>query len=188
MLSHLRFHRRGPSNPNSPNPDNTSWDAGSLQPAQLVPDDSSVPAPDIRPRSSTSAPPSQPQARPQSPPLTSPPPPPQPQQAPPPPPSQAPPTLPPIARVASVETEYSASEYSIYTGDPEPLPREEPRQPARSPYSEQTGFLGGLKYRREQDAAAAAAATSPRAGPRREARATRWITGIPPAGPISPRS
>ncbi|KAK7979785.1 hypothetical protein PG989_012242 [Apiospora arundinis] len=165
MLSHLRFHRRGPSNPNSPNPDNTSWDAGSLQPAQLVPDDSSVPAPDIRPRSSTSAPPSQPQARPQSPPLTSPPPPPQPQQAPPPPPSQAPPTLPPIARVASVETEYSASEYSIYTGDPEPLPREEPRQPARSPYSEQTGFLGGLKYRREQDAAAAAAATSPRAGP-----------------------
>ncbi|KAK8106851.1 uncharacterized protein PG998_008864 [Apiospora kogelbergensis] len=166
MLSHLRFHRRGPSNPTSPNPDNAAWDAASHQPAQLVSDDSSVPAPDIRPRSATSVPQSQSQARPQSPPFTSPPPPPQPQQAPPPPPpSQAPPSLPPIARVASVDTEYSASEYSIYTGDPEPLPREEPRQPARSPYSETTGFLGGLKYRREQDAAAAAAATSPRAGP-----------------------
>lgn len=166
MLSHLRFHRRGPSNPSSPNLDsNASWD---VQPPQLVPDDSSVPAPDIRPRSSTSPPQSQQaQARSQSPPLTSPPPPPQPQQAPPPPPSQAPPSLPPIARVASVsETEYSASEYSVYVGDPESHhSREEPRVPARSPYTEQTGFLGGLKYRREQDAAAAGAVTSPRAGP-----------------------
>ncbi|KAK8093617.1 hypothetical protein PG997_000302 [Apiospora hydei] len=169
MLSHLRFHRRGPSNPTSPNPDSTSWD---VQPAQLVPDDSSVPAPDIRPRSTTSAPQSQhAQARPQSPPLTSPPPPPQPQQAPPPPPSQAPPSLPPIARVASVsETEYSESVYSVYVGDPESHPREEPRSEPRSdarpPLVEQNSFLGGLKYRREQDAAAAAAATtSPRAGP-----------------------
>ncbi|KAK7978541.1 hypothetical protein PG988_006031 [Apiospora saccharicola] len=166
MLSHLRFHRRGPSNPTSPNPDsNASWD---VQPMQLVPDDSSVPAPDIRPRSAISPPQSQQgPARSQSPPLTSPAPPPQPQQAPPPPPSQAPPSLPPIARVASVsETEYSASEYSVYVGDPESHhSREEPRVPARSPYTEQSSFLGGLKYRREQDAAAAAAVTSPRAGP-----------------------
>lgn len=165
MLSHLRFHRRGPSNPTSPNPDsNASWD---VQPPQLVPDDSSVPAPGIRPRSATSPPQSQQgPARSQSPPLTSPPPPPQPQGAPPPPPSQAPPSLPPIARVASVsETEYSASEYSVYVGDPESHhSREEPRVPAQSPYTEQTSFLGGLKYRREQDAAAAAV-TSPRAGP-----------------------
>ncbi|KAK8086157.1 hypothetical protein PG994_001131 [Apiospora phragmitis] len=171
MLSHLRFHRRGPSNPSSPIPDSnaSSWD---VRPPQLVPDDSSVPAPDIRPRSSTSGPPSQQaQARPQSPSLTSPPPPPappQPQQAPPPPPpSQAPPSLPPIARVASVsETEYSESVYSVYVGDPDSQPREEPRPPVRSPSNEHTGFLGGLKYRREQDAAAAAATVaSPRPGP-----------------------
>ncbi|KAI1381302.1 hypothetical protein F4677DRAFT_402640 [Hypoxylon crocopeplum] len=146
MLSHLRFHRRGPSNPSSPIPENSPWDTASLQPAQLVPEDG-VPAPEIRPRSATSVPFAHGHGQP----------PPQPA------PSQLqqqpvqheqPPILPPIARISSAE-----SDLSIDPGNFESKKREESKQESkplpRSPYNEDSGFIGGLalqNYRREQQA------------------------------------
>ncbi|KAK0613941.1 hypothetical protein B0T14DRAFT_527352 [Immersiella caudata] len=55
MLSHLRFHRRAPSNPTSPLPDPPpSWEAAALQDRNSTPDDG-LPRPDTRPKSSNSA-------------------------------------------------------------------------------------------------------------------------------------
>ncbi|KAI0015686.1 hypothetical protein F4780DRAFT_762900 [Xylariomycetidae sp. FL0641] len=144
MLQHLRFHRRGPSNPTSPIPDSSPWGSSSLSPANLVPQDA-VPAPDIRPRSASGAP----FAPSHGPPPTHPTPSHPPQSS-----HQQPPCLPPITRVVSDE-----SERSMERKDPEPKPSEdskpEPKPLLRSPYNEQSGFIGGLaleKYRREQAA------------------------------------
>ncbi|KAI1165410.1 hypothetical protein F5B18DRAFT_610892 [Nemania serpens] len=132
-MLHLRFHRRTPSNPASPVLDTT------LQPGHLVPVDG-VPAPDVRPRSSTSLPFAQAHGQPSS----------QPQR------DQNPPVLPPIARVVSAD-----SERSLYSQNSEPKPRDDvksrddPKPLPRSPYNEQSGFIGGLalqNYRREQAA------------------------------------
>ncbi|KAM7213497.1 hypothetical protein V8F06_011110 [Rhypophila decipiens] len=55
MLSHLRFHRRAPSNPTSPLPDQlSSWEATAIHDHPQTAQDVS-PRPDIRPRSSNSA-------------------------------------------------------------------------------------------------------------------------------------
>ncbi|KAI6080299.1 hypothetical protein F4821DRAFT_251801 [Hypoxylon rubiginosum] len=159
MLSHLRFHRRGPSNPSSPVPENNPWDTASLQPAQLVPEDG-IPTPEIRPRSATSVPfaHGHGQPPPQPVPTLSHPIPPQPQSPPPPPPQlqpqpqqyEQPPVLPPIARISSAE-----SDLSIDLGNFEPRQRDEPKPLPRSPYNESSSFIGGLalqNYRREQAA------------------------------------
>ncbi|KAI1388518.1 uncharacterized protein F4822DRAFT_403022 [Hypoxylon trugodes] len=142
MLSHLRFHRRGPSNPSSPIPENSPWDTAALQPAQLVPEDG-VPAPEIRPRSATSVPfaHGHGQPPPQPPPSQSPQ---QPVQ------HHQPPVLPPIARISSAD-----SDLSIDLEVHESKQREEPKPLPRSPYNEETGFIGGLalqNYRREREA------------------------------------
>lgn len=139
MLSHLRFHRRGPSNPSSPIPENSPWDATALQPAQLVPEDG-VPAPEIRPRSATSVPFAHGHGQP---PLQSP------SQVASPQSQQQPPVLPPIARISSAD-----SDLSINVANLESNPREESKPLPRSPYSEDTGFIGGLalqKYRQSQE-------------------------------------
>ncbi|KAF4971509.1 hypothetical protein FSARC_1669 [Fusarium sarcochroum] len=52
MLSHLRFHRRGPSNPASPSPDQTPTSPTTGHPAPFSPDALS---PDLRPTSSNSS-------------------------------------------------------------------------------------------------------------------------------------
>ncbi|KAI1139861.1 hypothetical protein F5Y05DRAFT_380271 [Hypoxylon sp. FL0543] len=142
MLSHLRFHRRGPSNPSSPVPENSPWDVATLQPAQLVPEDG-VPAPEIRPRSATSVPFAHSHGQPPPQPA-----PPQSQQLP----SQhhQPPVLPPIARISSADSDLSIDPASL-----ESKQYEEPKPLPRSPYNEDTGFLGGLslqKHLREQEA------------------------------------
>ncbi|KAI0385583.1 hypothetical protein F5Y04DRAFT_246210 [Hypomontagnella monticulosa] len=158
MLSHLRFHRRGPSNPSSPIPETSPWDTATLQPTQLVPEDG-VPAPEIRPRSATSIPFAHGHGQP--PPQPAQPAPPQSQQ-----PQQQqqqqlqqypsfhhlqqPPILPPIARISSAD-----SDVSIEAGVVESKQREESKPLPRSPYNEGTGFIGGLalqNYRREQEA------------------------------------
>ncbi|KAI4859831.1 hypothetical protein F4820DRAFT_139454 [Hypoxylon rubiginosum] len=153
MLSHLRFHRRGPSNPSSPVPENNPWDTASLQPAQLVPEDG-IPTPEIRPRSATSVPFAHGHGQPPSQPVPTLSPP-QPQQPPPPPPSQPQqyqqaPVLPPIARISSVE-----SDLSIDLVNYDSRQREESKPLPRSPYNDGSGFIGGLalqNYRREQQA------------------------------------
>ncbi|KAI1210773.1 uncharacterized protein F4807DRAFT_58302 [Annulohypoxylon truncatum] len=150
MLSHLRFHRRGPSTPSSPIPENSPWDTAALQPAQLVPEDG-VPAPEIRLRSDAAVPfahahgqPTSQSSQPTSP-LS------QQQQ-----PSQhnQPPVLPPIAKISSAD-----SDLSIDLANLDSKQREESKQELkplpRSPYNEDTGFIGGLalqNYRREQEA------------------------------------
>ncbi|KAH9908179.1 hypothetical protein F4778DRAFT_466676 [Xylariomycetidae sp. FL2044] len=147
MLSHLRFHRRAPSNPTSPIPENSPWDTSSLQPTQLVPQDG-VPAPDIRPRSSTAAPFAHGHGHGQPPPPQHASPPQQPQRQ-----YQQPPTLPPITRVVSAD-----SDLSLHPADLDSKSREEHRDMKplpRSPYNEESGFIGGLalqNYRREQEA------------------------------------
>ncbi|RYP73115.1 hypothetical protein DL770_007839 [Monosporascus sp. CRB-9-2] len=170
MLAHLRFHRRGPSNPTSPlHPDSSPWDAASLQPAQLVPEDG-VPAPEIRPRSSNSLPFAQGHGQAPAHPLHSPPPPPQPPSAPQQQHQQAP-TLPPINRVTSADFSIDFGEVGAepkqqpHVQSPQqqqqqqhqqPQQREEPpKQFARASYTEGSGFIGGLalqNYRREQEA------------------------------------
>ncbi|KAI1444292.1 hypothetical protein F5Y02DRAFT_179322 [Annulohypoxylon stygium] len=150
MLSHLRFHRRGPSNPSSPIPENSPWDTAALQPAQLVPEDG-VPAPEIRLRSDAAVPfahahgqpPSQ-SSQPTSPlsqqqqPLQ----------------HNQPPVLPPIARISSAESDLSLDLVNFESRQREELKQELKPLP-RSPYNEDTGFIGGLalqNYRREQEA------------------------------------
>ncbi|KXJ97019.1 hypothetical protein Micbo1qcDRAFT_155764, partial [Microdochium bolleyi] len=147
MLSHLRFGKRDRSNPVSPiPPDNTHNPWGDLQPAQLVPDDGQVPAPDVHPRASQTVP-----FGPYSHPAPPPPHPSSQQQA---------PTLPPIPRVASDASGLGMdfSDHSIRTRDePKPLPA--------SPYTESSSsFIGGLalrNLRREQEASLRAAQISP---------------------------
>ncbi|KAH8677661.1 hypothetical protein BX600DRAFT_430993 [Xylariales sp. PMI_506] len=130
MFSNLRFHRRGPSNPTSPIPDSGSWENASPTLRQPPSEDGSMLSPEARL-------PSQFLPHPQYPPPPAPPV------------QQYAPSLPPIARVASTESEGSINlrEYELRS-------REEPRAaPARSPYTEDTGFIGGLalqNYRREQ--------------------------------------
>ncbi|KAI0181772.1 hypothetical protein GGR52DRAFT_526226 [Hypoxylon sp. FL1284] len=160
MLSHLRFHRRGPSNPTSPVPESNPWDASSLQPAQLVPDDG-IPAPEIRPRSATSVPFAQAHGPPPSQPVPTLS---QPQLQQPPPPQQhhQPPVLPPIAGISSANSDLSLdlANFELRQQDEVRLredsrQREEPKHLPRSPYNEESGFIGGLalqNYRREQEA------------------------------------
>ncbi|GAW15722.1 hypothetical protein ANO14919_051410 [Xylariales sp. No.14919] len=139
-MLHLRFHRRTPSNPTSPVLDRASWDTAAVQPAHLVPADG-IPAPDVRPRSSTSVPfaqaygqPSQPQQR-----------------------DQNPPVLPPIARVVSADSVRSANSQNSEQKPREDVqPRDDSKPLPRSPCgNEQPRFIGGLaleNYRREQAA------------------------------------
>ncbi|KAI1454787.1 hypothetical protein F4805DRAFT_438431 [Annulohypoxylon moriforme] len=150
MLSHLRFHRRGPSNPSSPIPENSPWDTAALQPAQLVPEDG-VPAPEIRLRSDAAVPfahahgqPSSQSSQPTSP-LS------QQQQ---PPQHNQPPVLPPIARISSADSDLSLNLANFDSKQREETKPELKPLP-RSPYNEDTGFIGGLalqNYRREQEA------------------------------------
>ncbi|KAI3327685.1 hypothetical protein HD806DRAFT_331185 [Xylariaceae sp. AK1471] len=136
-MLHLRFHRRAPSNPASPVPDRATWDTTALQPAHLVPDDG-VPAPDIRPRSSTSVPFAQGHGQPSSPPQR----------------DQNPPVLPPITRVVSADSAQSVRVQNTDQREQDNTnPRDDLKPLPRSPYNEQSGFIGGLayqNYRREQ--------------------------------------
>ncbi|KAI3341240.1 hypothetical protein F4824DRAFT_448116 [Ustulina deusta] len=138
-MLHLRFHRRTPSNPTSPVLDRSSWDTTAVQPAHLVPVDG-VPAPDVRPRSSTSVPFAQPHSQPSS----------QSQR------DQNPPVLPPITRVVSADSVLSAhSQNSDQKLGEDVKSRDESKPLPRSPYNEQSRFIGGLalqNYRREQAA------------------------------------
>ncbi|KAI1295106.1 hypothetical protein F5Y03DRAFT_310466 [Xylaria venustula] len=164
-MLHLRFHRRTPSNPTSPVLDRSSWDTTAIQPAHLIPLDG-VPAPDVRPRSATSVPFAQVHSPPSS----------QLQR------DQNPPVLPPIARVVSADSVLSVqSQHSDQTlADQKPAddvrPRDESKPLPRSPYNEQSRFIGGLaleNYRREQ-----AALSQP--------TVHRGAPSVPPAAPVSP--
>ncbi|KAK2006665.1 hypothetical protein LZ32DRAFT_85597 [Colletotrichum eremochloae] len=134
MFSHLRIHRRGQSNPTSPNPDQPSalspWDPSLPQHQQRSPflQDAAL-SPGMRPQPSTS------------------------------PNSSLPPTLPPITRVTSSDSESLldrptpdatvAQEPAIQKPHPPPPAPSS----ARSPYNPDSGFLGGValrKYEREQ--------------------------------------
>ncbi|OAA71400.1 hypothetical protein ISF_01951 [Cordyceps fumosorosea ARSEF 2679] len=126
MLSHLRFHRRGPSNPASPAGDQQQPSPLSNANSPFTPD--AVSSPDTQPPTSTT--------------------------------SLVPPTLPPIPRVASDQStplpDFSSpsSTSSHHHG----LPTIEQQQrgsmqppPARSPYTNDSGFIGGValeNYRR----------------------------------------
>ncbi|KAI0438900.1 hypothetical protein F4803DRAFT_533373 [Xylaria telfairii] len=147
-MLHLRFHRRTPSNPTSPDLDRASWDTAALQPAHLVPADG-VPAPDVRLRSDTSLPFAQAQGQPPAqihPPTQA-------QTQPQPRRDDNPPVLPPIPGLGSPAiAQFTYSQDSRQNSDqklrddPKPLPR------SRSPYNEQSGFIGGLaleNYSRE---------------------------------------
>ncbi|KAI1422791.1 hypothetical protein F5Y12DRAFT_596576 [Xylaria sp. FL1777] len=138
-MLHLRFHRRTPSNPTSPVFDRSSWDTTAVQPANLVPVDG-VPAPDVRPRSSTSVPFAQAHSQPSS----------QLQR------DQNPPVLPPITRVVSADSVLSVhSQHSEQKLGEDTKSRDESKPLPRSPYNEQSRFIGGLaleNYRREQAA------------------------------------
>ncbi|KAI0485634.1 hypothetical protein F4859DRAFT_389463 [Xylaria cf. heliscus] len=198
-MLHLRFHRRTPSNPTSPELDRAPWDTAALQPASLVPADG-VPAPDVRLRSDTSLPfaqaqgqsPAHAQAQPQS---------------------QAhththaqprrddnPPVLPPITRVVSPDSVQSAHGQDSRQNmdqkprdDPKPLPR------SRSPYNEQSGFIGGLaleNYSREtgtlhqpvpQASASPAGASAPFAKPSRTTSSFVSPTDLQSVLPIGKR-
>ncbi|KAI0972945.1 hypothetical protein F4678DRAFT_459800 [Xylaria arbuscula] len=164
-MLHLRFHRRTPSNPTSPVLDRSSWDTTAIQPAHLIPLDG-VPAPDVRPRSATSVPFAQVHGPPSS----------QPQR------DQNPPVLPPIARVVSadsvlsVESHHSDQTPTDQKSAEDVRPRDDPKPLPRSPYNEQSRFIGGLaleNYRRGQ--AASIQPTVPRGAP-----------GVPPAASVSP--
>ncbi|KAI0161292.1 hypothetical protein GGR57DRAFT_352848 [Xylariaceae sp. FL1272] len=170
-MLHLRFHRRAPSNPTSPNPDHASWDPAALAPAQLVPQDG-VPAPDIRPRPESAVPPQQQQLQreaPVLPPIAS---------------------LPPITRVVSSESARSL-EFAVTDESPPPEPalRDDIKPLPRSPYNEQSGFIGGLalqNYRREQQAARSQV-SSQRANPNATAATSASSPG-PSAPPPAPSS
>ena len=121
--------------------DRSSWDTTAVQPANLVPADG-IPAPDIRPRSATSAPFAHVHNQSSSQPLR----------------DQSPPVLPPIARVVSADSELSVhSQVSDQKTAEGVKSGEEPKPLPRSPYNEQSKFIGGLaleNYRREQAALA----------------------------------
>ncbi|KAI1438552.1 hypothetical protein GGR50DRAFT_366755 [Xylaria sp. CBS 124048] len=124
-MIHIRFHRRGPSNPTSPVPDHSSWDAPALQPSHLTPEDP-VPVPETRPRSAAS--------------LTYA--------------HVNPPVLPPITRVVSSDPMWSpgAQDPEQIPGD-DAKPGDDSSSLPKSP-AEQSSFIGGLalrNYRRERD-------------------------------------
>ncbi|KAK1994266.1 hypothetical protein LX36DRAFT_214391 [Colletotrichum falcatum] len=138
MFSHLRIHRRGQSNPTSPNPDLPSapspWDPSLSHHHQHSPflQDAAL-SPGTRPQPSTS-------------PNSS---------------SSLPPTLPPITRVTSSGSEFALDRPTPEATTPQepafqrPNPPPPPSAPpsARSPYNPDSGFLGGValrKYEREQ--------------------------------------
>ncbi|WYZ43488.1 hypothetical protein EsH8_VI_001187 [Colletotrichum jinshuiense] len=129
MFSHLRIHRRGQSNPTSPNPDQPSasapWDPSLPQQQSPFIQDVAF-SPDIRPQSPTTN-------------------------------SSPPPTLPPIPRVTSSGSESPLerptldTKVTLESNIQKPQPPLPP--PARSPYNANSGFLGGValrKYQREQ--------------------------------------
>ncbi|KAI1825196.1 hypothetical protein F4861DRAFT_209624 [Xylaria intraflava] len=129
-MIHLRFHRRGPSNPTSPAPDRTSWDPTALQASHLAPvtPDDAIPVPDGRPRSAAS--------------LTF---------------SHVnPPVLPPITRVVSSGSTWSPGEQSSEQKSPDDTRSpDDSKSLPKSPSAEQSSFIGGLalkNYRREQAA------------------------------------
>ncbi|KAH6695619.1 hypothetical protein F5X68DRAFT_31165 [Plectosphaerella plurivora] len=155
MLSHLRFHRRGPSNPSSPNPDQrsaSSWENSSSQPQLPLPQDAASPI-DGGPLSATS--------------------------------SHQPPTLPPITRVTSSDRDSGFDLPTFETTAPMPAEAQPPRQqPMRSPYTEDSGFMGGValqKYRREQQL------QQQQALGRRDSPASA-STGALPRSPLEPLS
>ncbi|KAI9149163.1 hypothetical protein HJFPF1_11211 [Paramyrothecium foliicola] len=124
MLSHLRFHRRGHSNPSSPYPDqppSPSFSGGQLSPYvndNLSPHDGRPPSPGSS--------------------------------------STMPPSLPPIARVTSADPDLSSSRQNDFNTTPH-LEARSP-QPLRSPYNNESGFIGGValrNYRRDLEAQAA---------------------------------
>ncbi|SPO05128.1 uncharacterized protein DNG_07813 [Cephalotrichum gorgonifer] len=149
MLSHLRFHRRGSSNPTSPIVDQKS--PRDIPPQQQQQQQRDVPlSPDARPASSNSS--------------TLP---------------SLPHTLPPITRVASIGASFDLPDFSTPTSYLEQQPRDPPLEqvlphhdrhqqvqrdpardpprptPMRSPYDQGSGFIGGValeKYRREEAA------------------------------------
>ncbi|KAF9876148.1 hypothetical protein CkaCkLH20_06594 [Colletotrichum karsti] len=128
MLSHLRFHRRGQSNPTSPNPEQPSaaapWDPSRPQQSPFIQD--AAPSPDTRSPSATTN-------------------------------SSLPPVLPPITRVASTSsgsespldlpTIDSKAIQETYTQRSEPTPP----VPVRSPNNSQSGFVGGVALRKQLD-------------------------------------
>ncbi|KZL74535.1 hypothetical protein CI238_11389 [Colletotrichum incanum] len=131
MFSHLRIHRRGQSNPTSPNPEQPSapapWDPSLPQQHSPFTQDAAL-SPGMRPQPSTTTN------------------------------SSLPPTLPPIARVTSSRSE---SPLERPAADAKVLPEPNTQKPhppppppsARSPYNVDSGFLGGValrKYQREQ--------------------------------------
>ncbi|OHF03168.1 hypothetical protein CORC01_01552 [Colletotrichum orchidophilum] len=134
MFSHLRIHRRGQSNPTSPNPEQPSatapWDPSLPEQHSPFIQDAAL-SPDIRHQSLTTN-------------------------------SSLPPTLPPIPRVTSSSSD-SPSPLERPTVDTKIAVTQEPNAqkhqppvpppPARSPYNADSGFLGGValrKYQREQ--------------------------------------
>ncbi|EFQ30527.1 hypothetical protein CGRA01v4_13425 [Colletotrichum graminicola] len=131
MFSHLRIHRRGQSNPTSPNPDQSSpWDPSLPQHQQHSPflQDAAL-SPGMRPQPSTS------------------------------PNSSLPPTLPPITRVTSSGSEFTLDrptpDATVAQEPAAQRPHPPPPAPpsARSTYNPDSGFLGGValrKYEREQ--------------------------------------
>ncbi|KAF5502753.1 hypothetical protein CGCA056_v014619 [Colletotrichum aenigma] len=127
MLSHLRFHRRGQSNPTSPNPEQSSapapWDPSLPQKSPFVQD--AALSPDAR---SPAAPTN----------------------------SSLPPTLPPITRVTSSGSE-SPSPLDRPSVDPKLTletyaQKQQPAPPpVRSPNNSQSGFVGGVALRKQLD-------------------------------------
>ncbi|KAL0934374.1 uncharacterized protein CTRU02_211173 [Colletotrichum truncatum] len=129
MLSHLRFHRRGQSNPTSPNPEQPSsaasapWDPSLPQQSPFIQD--AVLTPDSRSPSATTN-------------------------------SSLPPTLPPITRVTSSGSE---SPHDRPIVDRKPPTQESysqkqqppPPPPVRSPKTSQSGFVGGVALRKQLD-------------------------------------
>lgn len=124
MLSHLRFHRRGSSNPSSPIAEQQQQQQQPTRDAPPPPDGAL--SPDARPSSSGSST------------LRS-----------------FPPTLPPIASITSSGASFDLPDFAS-------MPHKEKMQehvqqrgkhaPMKSPYDQETGFIGGValeKYRRE---------------------------------------
>ncbi|TDZ51726.1 hypothetical protein CTRI78_v007382 [Colletotrichum trifolii] len=133
MLSHLRFHRRGQSNPTSPNPEQPSqpspWDPSLPQKSPFIHHhhnaQDAVRSPDARPSPSSAVN------------------------------ASLPPTLPPIPRVTSSgsdspldpSTAYDAKlTLETYTQKQHPIP-----PPVRSPKPATSSFVGGVALRKQLD-------------------------------------
>ncbi|KAF6800985.1 hypothetical protein CSOJ01_12081 [Colletotrichum sojae] len=126
MLSHLRFHRRGPSNPTSPNPEqppstSAPWDPSLSQPSPFSQD--AALSPDARSPLPTTN-------------------------------SSLPPTLPPIARVTSSGSESPLDRSPLIDDKTAPqqlYTQKQPPPPVRSPHSGASGFVGGVALRKQLD-------------------------------------